>query len=352
MDTYTHHIYCPDYIAGFQCIAGRCRHSCCIGWEIDIDDASYEKYRKLEGPLGEKLRANMCPPEEDSPAHFILGENERCPFLNAKGLCELILGLGENSLCEICSEHPRFYQTLSDRTEMGFGLCCEESARLLISHPAPIHMIDVTSGMKKKSLFRSKKHFSPELLYEDTFSGSRDDDEAEILTIRHEIFSILQDRNLSLGSRISAIEQKLELPGTDPDIPYWGAFLEKLERLDPTWDIEIGKLTDKRKIDVDAFAAMMVVTQRSFEYENFIGYLLYRHLWGALEDGYIGARVQFAILAFRLIEYLGACRFTENGVFTTEDQIDLMRMFSSEIEYSDENVDLLIEEILKRDGAL
>ena len=97
---------------------------------------------------------------------------------------------------------------------------------------------------------------------------------------------------------------------------------------------------------------MMVVTQRSFEYENFIGYLLYRHLWGALEDGYIGARVQFAILAFRLIEYLGACRFTENGVFTTEDQIDLMRMFSSEIEYSDENVDLLIEEILKRDGAL
>ena len=38
-------IVMPDYSEGFRCIAGKCRHSCCIGWEIDIDEKTYEKYR-------------------------------------------------------------------------------------------------------------------------------------------------------------------------------------------------------------------------------------------------------------------------------------------------------------------
>ena len=28
----------PDYYKEFQCIADQCEHSCCIGWEIDVDD--------------------------------------------------------------------------------------------------------------------------------------------------------------------------------------------------------------------------------------------------------------------------------------------------------------------------
>jgi lysine-N-methylase len=27
----------PDTYPEFCCIADRCRHSCCIGWEIDVD---------------------------------------------------------------------------------------------------------------------------------------------------------------------------------------------------------------------------------------------------------------------------------------------------------------------------
>ena len=32
----------PDYYSAFRCIAGACKHSCCIGWEIDIDEESLE----------------------------------------------------------------------------------------------------------------------------------------------------------------------------------------------------------------------------------------------------------------------------------------------------------------------
>jgi lysine-N-methylase len=27
----------PKYYLDFACIADRCKHSCCIGWEIDVD---------------------------------------------------------------------------------------------------------------------------------------------------------------------------------------------------------------------------------------------------------------------------------------------------------------------------
>ena len=53
-------IVMPDYSEGFRCIAGKCRHSCCIGWEIDIDEKTYEKYRTVSGPIGEKLRTCIC----------------------------------------------------------------------------------------------------------------------------------------------------------------------------------------------------------------------------------------------------------------------------------------------------
>lgn len=30
----------PSYYKDFKCIAGSCKHTCCEGWEIDVDEAS------------------------------------------------------------------------------------------------------------------------------------------------------------------------------------------------------------------------------------------------------------------------------------------------------------------------
>ena len=46
----------PSYYDEFHCIASACRDSCCIGWEIDIDRESLERYKQVDGPLGERLR--------------------------------------------------------------------------------------------------------------------------------------------------------------------------------------------------------------------------------------------------------------------------------------------------------
>ena len=87
----------PAYYRDFRCIAGACRHSCCIGWEIDIDEDTLDLYRTMPGETGELLRAGI--EETDGCAHFRLGEDERCPMLRKDGLCELICRCGEDALC-------------------------------------------------------------------------------------------------------------------------------------------------------------------------------------------------------------------------------------------------------------
>lgn len=131
--------YVPHYYKDFKCIAGRCRESCCIGWEIDIDDDTLEMYKKLGGDMGRKLNENINV-SEDGSVCFKLDEKERCPFLNEENLCELILCGGEDMLCDICHMHPRFVNRFDSRSETGVGLCCEEAARLILTDNMPMKL--------------------------------------------------------------------------------------------------------------------------------------------------------------------------------------------------------------------
>ena len=49
----------PKYYEKFQCIAGQCEDTCCAGWEIDIDDVSYDYYMSVEGEFGRRLRQSI-----------------------------------------------------------------------------------------------------------------------------------------------------------------------------------------------------------------------------------------------------------------------------------------------------
>ena len=119
----------PDFHPEFACIASRCGHSCCMGWEVDVDEDSLERYSGIPDALGAKLRREI---DMTSSPHFRLDSRERCPFLTEENLCQLILELGEDSLCQICTDHPRFRSWFPDRVEEGLGLCCEEAGRLLL----------------------------------------------------------------------------------------------------------------------------------------------------------------------------------------------------------------------------
>jgi lysine-N-methylase len=122
-------LYAPRYYRAFSCIADRCRHSCCIGWEIDVDEQMLELYRSLSVGYGKTVAESID--EEDVP-HFRLVAGDRCPHLDEQGLCRIIKSMGKGYLCEICREHPRFYHDTPRGKEVGVGMACEEAARLIL----------------------------------------------------------------------------------------------------------------------------------------------------------------------------------------------------------------------------
>ncbi len=127
-------VWMPEFYPAFRCRAGTCRHSCCRGWEIDVDDTSALRYQETPGALGDVLRAALF--ADDEGWHFRLDGEERCPLLQPDGLCRLIREAGEEALCDICALHPRFFQEIGEDELWGLGLSCEAAAELLLGRDA------------------------------------------------------------------------------------------------------------------------------------------------------------------------------------------------------------------------
>ena len=123
-------LYAPAYYQKFACIADRCQHSCCIGWEIDVDEDTLAFYQELDGDYAEEIRNSIA--QEDVP-HFVLDAHDRCPHLDSQGLCRIIKAFGDGALCDICREHPRFYHRTPHGMEVGLGLSCEAACRLVLA---------------------------------------------------------------------------------------------------------------------------------------------------------------------------------------------------------------------------
>ena len=64
----------PDFYDGFRCLADACRHSCCVGWEIDVDAESLAYYKNIDGELGRELRESIA---LTPTPHFRLAEGTR-----------------------------------------------------------------------------------------------------------------------------------------------------------------------------------------------------------------------------------------------------------------------------------
>ncbi len=291
----------PNYYKNFRCIASACRHSCCVGWEIDIDADTYSYYGSIGGELGERLKKNTV--VDEGQPHFILDENEHCPFLNKNGLCDIITQCGEDSLCDICADHPRFRNFFADSTEIGLGLCCEAAAELIINCEEP---------------------FELEVLDDDGFDDEADEKEKEILEQRNLALETAGNNKHSFEERVNRLCEIFEINTDNVSPQVWAKRLSELERLDSKWDscIEfIGKRNCFENTLTNEKAA-----------ENLLCYFIYRHLSDACDRDEMRCRAAFAILSCRII-------FTLSQLLSVEEAA---RMYSGEIEYSDENLSAVL----------
>ena len=303
-------LFAPSYYPAFRCIAGDCHHSCCIGWEIDIDPQTLAKYRSMPPKARKQILSHTV--TQKGTTSFRLAENDRCPFLTQEGLCQLILTHGEEILCDICREHPRFYNHFSNRTEVGLGLCCEEAARLILTDPQPFSLI---------------------CLEDMAANNLADPFEADFFATREAIFTTLTNRDLPLQERIDATLQNFSIDRKliyESD-PYWLTVYRNLERLDPAWDTAL----DAWKQDHPT-----AMEWNETAVEQLIMYFLYRHLSDAMDDGLYAPRIAFALLSAHMICCIAGANGGELATL-----IDIARAYSAEVEYNEDAVALLMEQL-------
>lgn len=351
----------PDFYDSFRCIADKCTDTCCIGWEIDIDETSAARYAKLKGDFGDILHQNI----EDG--HFKLQPGDRCPFLRQDGLCDMICHLGESSLCDICREHPRFIEVYGDIMEKGLGLCCEEAVRLLLTSKgtatSPIAFVE-----------REIDDIPDEI--SDDAREARD----AIFAERNHLFKILANHSRPLNERlVEMLDYAIETSGFDnfnasdsatTDLgcqieqihKSWINVLGKGESFGPAWDAAYKELvqvshslcaSNKNKANDSSSFGKSVGLFTESDGEKIIAYLLFRYYAKSLFDGNSLTKVQFALYFWTILQKFGnvLASCPANKPKNTPEQqtakINAIKLLSKQTEYSEEIMAILEEEFIE-----
>lgn len=321
----------PDFYDSFKCIADKCTDSCCIGWEIDVDEIALRKYQNLQSPFGDEIRSEIIK-SEDGNYCFRLSEKERCPFLNENNLCDIIIKCGESFLCDICREHPRFYEWFIGVTECGLGLCCEEVCRILLENEEPFSLVEESDG--EEIVLKTKEEVAESDFY------------IFLSAFREKLFEILFNKDLSFEEKLVKILSKTEaFCGEKFKIRNYKNSLElykKTEPIDEKWTLYINDLSDSLTDVLNVEKDFIENTKGDMLYSKILAYIIYRHFTKAVFDKSIKERICFAVESVRFILLCDMKTYFEKGELTLKDRIENLKNWSKQIEYSEENTDLLI----------
>ncbi|HAT4307446.1 TPA: flagellar protein FliB [Clostridium perfringens] len=81
-----------------------------------------------------------------------------------------------------------------------------------------------------------------------------------------------------------------------------------------------------------------------YKFKNILIYFIFRYFMKAIFDYDVSAKIKLAIISTLMIKELAVVRFIENNnEFTEEDMVEVSRIYSKDIEHSDENIENLQE---------
>ena len=170
----------PAFYDEFYCIADRCDFTCCQEWKISLDQET-RKIWETNPVTAEHIE------EKQDMTVIALDQNHKCPFLNEKKLCRLVLQYGEGILSHTCHTFPRQSNYLKNRQEESMVVCC----------PA------VVDAWKKCG----KIQFIETCQGQETLVSvpGKTEESQELLKLRALFIQILQEGELSLGESMNLI---------------------------------------------------------------------------------------------------------------------------------------------------
>ena len=147
----------PQYMRRFMCIGSQCEDTCCFGWRVNIDRATYRKYRRVTDPelrqeLDSCIKRNRSQPGEQNYARIKMDRGKACPFLNEESLCRIQLRLGEEFLSDICVTYPRVANLVNNVLEKSATMSCPEAARLALLNPEEMEFDELVEPVETRNI--------------------------------------------------------------------------------------------------------------------------------------------------------------------------------------------------------
>ena len=322
----------PDYYHDFHCIAGACPDTCCGPWEIVLDKETKNRYLALEGALGEQVRQAMVTIDGED---CLATANGKCALLTKDGLCPIISELGEDYLSTTCSSHPRFTEIYGGLQETMLCISCPEAARLLLEREAPLRFVTEIDTVLPE----------PDDLDADEFDM--------LLAARQTAIAFVQDRTRPLSDRLALLLCfARRLQNNLDNLPVCEALCRRYE--DPAYlDRQLVRIRRKRgggslirtrqllyameHLSEDFPNALKDLectdlTPYEIPLEHLTVYFLFRWWLKAACNDKIWQQAAATVIS--VLTIAGLCK-------PAKDITEAARMYSKEVEHSDENMALL-----------
>lgn len=357
----------PHYYKHFKCAASKCTDTCCAGWEIIIDDETYRHYNTVNGEFGERLKSNLTLYEDGEPG-FVL-KNNNCPFLNTNNLCDIYTELGEESLCYTCKTYPRLIEEYSNIREIGISMSCPEAARLIIQDSKPI-TFEVSDDYEMIN----------------TYDDINFDISVQLISARKMALDMLQNSSMSLNHRIALLinfahdiqeeinennfsnipniinkyseehyqkelinefdNYKTKQSNKYDNILKCMNIYKNLNPINDNWPQIIDHYINcfHKKDDIAFYQKQYdgfneYYKNKAHEYEHLMVYFIFQYFMKSIFDEELYSKVTLAVMSYLIIKELNVVRWIDNNYnFDINDQIDIMHMYSKEIENSEKTL--------------
>ena len=334
-------IYVPEYYEKFKCIADKCSDNCCVGWGIDVDSSTVEKYKSLPSNFRDDVISSI---DFSNGACFKCDKNGRCKNLDDRGLCRIISTLGEGYLCQICRDHPRYFNLIGDRWEGGLGVACEVAADMILSMDrlpgiTEVESPDVDESVDQISPFAiSARDYLLSFIFESNFCSvdMLHSLVAKASVIDDVLFDIIcgdLDENTPAESVLGATDAHLSLnfaemlSAFDDIEPLTSDFAEKAR------GAKEFAIKDKKRLE------KLINEDAKIAIRNLAYYFLHRYFL-SVDYGYREC-VLFAAASAILIVIMAHL----DGGIGHQNLILSAKSFSKNIEYSTENVEKVLENL-------
>lgn len=371
----------PEYLDKFKCIGGDCEDTCCVGWDIDVDRATFKKYFKVKDEGMKKMfQKNVCnntdcTNEDLDYGRIKLNKEKRCPFLNCDNYCKIQEKLGEDYLSSVCSQFPRVVNKVDNHYEMVLDLSCPEAARIVLNNKNKIEFKTENRSLGKYTMSgvletKDREFEGTAIKY---FKEIRDMsikimqyrglDLTKRLYVLGDLLSILEDLSEEDPDKIPVVISKYNIYETAKfyeedemnfisQIPFFKNVVDSLNIIE---EVDSEKFRDMTKKALSGFDfknendlmknsdkyikafndyTKKFINKHSYIFENYFVNFIYNNLFPFSEsdfifEGYIMLLFRFALMRF----YLVGMYLSNDNTDSKENIIDFIQVFVKAFEH-------------------